>query len=118
MHPIIPILDEQACAGRRPLRAQPPRLVGDAALLRQLIPVVQQAVQLPAGPIKADEPIDAWLRELRLEPGEAELLLAAELGCRGTLAAQLVFDVLRLRLPDTDIFVRVEADAARQALAG
>ena len=116
-HPVIPILDEQACVGRRPLREKPPQLLGQTDALQDLIEAIQAVLQSPDGPIEAHVPVGAWLRSLRLEPGELNLELAAELGCRGEMAAQLAFDVLRRRLHDTDIFVRIERDATAPTVA-
>ncbi len=108
MHAVIPILDENACAGRQPLRIQLPRLSGPTAQLQALIDALTHEVTRPGAPLQPHEPLGGWLRELRCEPGLAEVQLAAELGCRGEMMAALIFDVLRARLPDTDIYVVVE----------
>lgn len=108
VHPVIPIHDAHPCAGRAPLRERPPQLEGPADTLQRVMAAVAAAVQAPGGPIDADQPLGAWLRVLRLRGDEAELQLAAELGCRGDLALQLAFDVLRGLLHDTDIYVSLE----------
>lgn len=115
-HPVIPIHDANPCGGRRPLRERPPQLHGDGAQLQALIRAVSDAVCGRQGPIDAAQPVGAWLRVLRLDADEVELQLAAELGCRGQLAAQLAFDVLRGRLRDRDIYVRIEPEAALPVL--
>lgn len=112
MHPVIPIHDAHACAGRRPLAVRPPRLQGCPERLDRLIQAVSAAVYAPQGPIDPDQPVGAWLRSLRLDADEAELHLAAELGCRGEMASQLAFDVLRKLLRDTDIYVSIEPESA------
>ncbi|MBL8328855.1 MAG: hypothetical protein JNJ71_08380 [Rubrivivax sp.] len=110
MPPIIPILDAQACNRRAGLRVQPPKLQGDEDELATLIAEIAREIRLPYGPLDADLPVEAWLRSLSVDAGDvAELVMAAELGCQGEVAAQIAFDVMRLRLPDTDIFVHMQA---------
>lgn len=117
-HPVIPIVDPQAdqrCAGRQALVARPLRLAGDAAALQDLLAVLAESLAEVPELLPPQTPPQAWARALTLADGEADLLLAAELGCRGTAVAQLCFDVMRRRLHDTDVFVRLEpagADAA------
>ncbi len=45
------------------------------------------------------------VRSLRLDDGEAELVLAVAPQCSGALLADAAFEVLRRLLPDTDIYV-------------
>lgn len=116
-HPVIPIHDANPCAGRRPLQERPAQLQGNPEHLRPLIQAICEAVYAPQGPIDADQPVGAWLRALRLTADEVELQLAAELGCRGGLASQLAFDVLRGLLHDTDIYVRLEPEHPLPACA-
>ena len=98
------------------MRERPPQLRGPDEQLQKLIRAVSDAVCAPRGPIDADLPVGTWLRALRVDADEAELELAAELGCRGELAAQLAFDVLRGLLRDTDIYVRIEPEMTLPSL--
>ena len=109
-HPVIPILDEHACAGRAALPARQPRLeTHDEPSLRRVLRALESALCAPGAPLEGESDIGGWLRACRMVPGEVDLVLAAELGCRGEVVAALAFDVLRQQVFDTDIYVQVEA---------
>jgi hypothetical protein len=109
---IIPIHDETAWATGRALPVREPLLAGDGADLQALVEAVAADLTGPGGPLDGVAETGAWLRALRVRAGEAEMRLAAELGPLGDVVAARAFDVLRRRLPDTDVYVLVEADAA------
>lgn len=79
-----------------------PSLSGEPAQLRRVLGALEAALQarlgwrLPAG---------TWLRELRLDEGEAFVAITAELGGACGPSAEVAFDTLRRLLPDTDIYV-------------
>jgi hypothetical protein len=79
-----------------------PRLSGEPAQLRRVLGALEAAVQarigwrLPAG---------LWLRELRLDEGEAYVAITPALGGACGPSAEVAFDTLRRLLPDTDIYV-------------
>ena len=109
---IIPIRDETAWAIGRALPVLEPQLAGDGADLQALVAAVATDLSGPGGPLDGVAETGAWLRALRVGAGEAEMRLAAELGPLGDVVAARAFDVLRQRLPDTDVYVLVEAGAA------
>ncbi len=84
-------------------RSVPPRLLGDAAHVQQ---VVGELVRMLGTEVGLRAPTEFWLRELRLQGDEAELSLARDLPHCGAELAQAAFDTLRRLLPDTDIYVR------------
>lgn len=98
---VIPILPVPANAGPGVPWAVP-RLSGEPAQLRRVLGALEAALQarlgwrLPAG---------TWLRELRLEDGEAFVAITPELGGACGPSAEVAFDTLRRLLPDTDIYV-------------
>lgn len=117
-HTVIPILDEHGCAGRAPLPVRPPQLQAvDPASLQRVLSALHTALCEPGAPLEGEPDIGGWLRACRMEPGEIELVLAAELGCRGDLVAAVAFDVLREQVFDTDIYVHLEPASARSAAA-
>jgi hypothetical protein len=98
---VIPILPVPAHVGAgQPWAA--PRLSGEPAQVRRVLGALEEAVQsrlgwrLPAG---------TWLRELRLDEGEAFVAITPELGGACGPSAEVAFDTLRRLLPDTDIYV-------------
>ncbi len=108
-HTVIPILDEQACAGRASLPVRQLRLeTRDEAGLWRMLRALEAELCAPGAPLAGESDIAAWLRVCRMVPGEIELVLASELGCRGEVVAALAFDVLRQRVFDTDVYVRLE----------
>ena len=86
--------------------AEPPRLLGEAARLQQVVGELVRVLDIEVG-LRA--PTEFWLRELRLADDEAELSLAHNLPHCGAELAQAAFDTLRRLLPDTDIYVRTVA---------
>jgi hypothetical protein len=109
---IIPIRDETAWTVGRALPVLEPRLAGDGTDLQALVEAVSADLTGPGGPLDGVDQTGAWLRALRVRGGEAEMRLAAELGPLGDVVAARAFDVLRRRLPDTDVYVLVEGEAA------
>ena len=109
---IIPIRDQTAWAIGQALPLLEPRLTGDGTDLQALVEVVSADLTSPGGPLDGVARTGAWLRALRVRDGEAEMRLAAELGPLGDVVAARAFDVLRRWLPDTDVYVLVEAEAA------
>lgn len=101
-HGTIPIRPDAACVGAQPVQRVPPSLQGDPAQLDALLSTLQQQVDHALG---SEQPLDTWLRALHVGNGEAHLQLAPGLACRGLTIASLAFDLLRSRLPDTDIYV-------------
>lgn len=118
MHKVIPIHDEHAAAAFDALRVVAPRLDGDDRALLSLIAAVADEVAGTGGPLEGLRETGAWLRAFRLRHGEAEMHLAAELGPYGDAVAARAFDVLRRRLPDTDVFVVVDAPRRHDATSG
>lgn len=112
---IIPIRDESAWAIGQALPVVEPQLAGDGADLQPLVDAVAADLTGTGGPLDGVVQTGAWLRALRVRAGEAELRLAAELGPLGDVVAARAFDVLRRRLPDTDVFVVVEPEAVGTA---
>ena len=100
-YPIIPIHP-----ARPALLIETPRLSGDAARVQHVVGALVLALNRQVG---LRTPAGAWLRELRLAGGEAELSLAPGLPHCGAEVAQAAFEVLRQLLPDTDIYVRMAA---------
>jgi len=94
---VIPI---QAMSGRPPVAGVGTRLSGPPERVEHLRAALEAAVarglgQAPTG----------WLRELRLDDGEAFVGVAPHLGHDGIESAEIAFDTLRRLLPDTDIYV-------------
>ncbi|MBA4177334.1 MAG: hypothetical protein C0505_12375 [Leptothrix sp. (in: Bacteria)] len=79
-----------------------PRLSGDPAQLRRVVDALDQALLARIG---WRLPVNAWLRELRLDDGEAFVAISPELGGACGPSAEVAFDTLRRLLPDTDIYV-------------
>ena len=77
-----------------------PELLGDKARLQFLVTALQQVLALQVG---LQEPASAWLRALRVEPGEAELSIAPGLPYCGHELISASFEALRTLLPDTDV---------------
>jgi hypothetical protein len=96
---VIPIRTATATA---PL--VPPQLIGDPGRVLGLLQALERAVNAELG---APVPAGAWLRELRVDDGEAVLALTPEAGRPELL--QLAFETLRGLLVDTDIYVGAAA---------
>jgi hypothetical protein len=117
-HPVIPIHDEHACAGRAPLPVRSPQLqAADQPGMQRVLRALESALCAPGAPLADVQDLGGWLRVCRMEPGEIELVLAAELGCRAEVVAAMAFDVLRQQVFDTDIFVHLEPVAPSPAMA-
>ena len=89
------------CAASIGRPCEHPELRGDPALIGRLLQALRQ---VPDG---AGNLVDArHVSALRLNDGEAELVLTFPRGC-GTnkLLAEDAFQVLRRELPDTDVYV-------------
>lgn len=96
---VIPI---QAVSGRPPVAVAgvPTRLSGPPERVEHLRAALEAAVAGCMG-----RPPAGWLRELRLDDGEAFVGVAPHLGHDGIESAEIAFDTLRRLLPDTDIYV-------------
>ena len=96
---VIPI---QPVFGRPPLAMAWPstRLSGPPERVERLRAALEAAVAGSMGRAPA-----GWLRELRLDDGEAYVGVAPHLGHDGIESAEIAFDTLRRLLPDTDIYV-------------
>jgi hypothetical protein len=106
----IPIADAKDCAAPFQLPVHAPRLHGDAQRLAVLLTGLDSVLAGPGGPLHGlAREAGAWLRSFRLEDDTAEVGLSHELGCRSEVVAAIVFDELRQKLRDTDIYVQVEA---------
>lgn len=99
-HRTIPIAQEAPA----PAPVLEPELQGPAPLLPALLGELDElaGAAFGAGVVRG-----AWLRTLHLRPGEAELRVAPRLGGCATDFLQAVFELLRARLPDTDIYITV-----------
>ena len=106
---VIPIRDESAWAIGHALPVVAPQLAGQGVDLQPLVDAVAADLTAVGGPLDGVAETGAWLRALRVQGGEAEMRLAAELGPLGDVVAARAFDVLRRLLADTDVFVVVEA---------
>lgn len=96
----IPILPANA----PPVQLHAPRLSGEPARLQEVLLALSTVLKDAAGrPL----PIEAWVRELRLESDEAYLAVAPGLCVE---PAERAFDVLRRLLPDTDIYMGAAAE--------
>ena len=93
---IIPILRARAA----PPVWLPTRLIGQPEHVERVRAALEVAVASGLGHTPA-----GWLRELRLEGGEAFVTVAPGLGLDSLGSAEIAFDTLRRLLPDTDIFV-------------
>lgn len=89
-------------AGREPCLTGAPEQL--SRVLQDLSPRVEATFGQPV-------PSGVWLSGLHLGEGEAQLVLADGLACRGVLLAEIAFDRLRHLLPDTDIYVVTEGAA-------
>ena len=85
--------------------ARPPRLTGDPAQVRHVIDAIGTALHARIG---WRLPVNVWLRELRLDDGEAFVAISTEMGGACGHSAEVAFDTLRRILPDTDIYVGAE----------
>jgi hypothetical protein len=96
---VIPI---QPAFGRPPVAMAGPvtRLSGPPEHVERLRAALEAAVARVMG-----HPPAGWLRELRLDEGEAFVGVAPHLGHDGIESAEIAFDTLRRLLPDTDIYV-------------
>lgn len=103
-HTVIPIRPVCNSAAQAPLT--PTRVVGEPHRARAVLDALVAAVQ---GSLADIGPTARWLRELRLEGGEAFVFIAPGLGCEGMESAEIAFDTLRRVLPDTDIYVSAAA---------
>lgn len=99
----IPIRPIPVLSGRG---APEPLLAGESTRLRELLAGLDR---LASDEFGAGLPRSAWLRELRIEGGEAVLSLAPSFRRQGADFAQAAFDLLRRELLDTDIYVRAAA---------
>lgn len=95
---VIPILP----AGPALPPVVPPRLVGPADQVQRVLAALETDMARALG---ARWPIRGWLRELRLQEGEAVLAFTPELCAGDSEAAEVAFATLRRVLPDTDIYV-------------
>ena len=106
---VIPIRDQSAWAIGHALPVVEPQLAGEGVDLQPLVDAVAADLTAVGGPLDGVAETGAWLRALRVQGGEAEMRLAAELGPLGDVVAARAFDVLRRLLADTDVYVVVEA---------
>jgi hypothetical protein len=99
LHRVIPI---QPVFGRPPVATAGPltRLSGPPEHVEHLRAALEAAVTRGMG-----RPPAGWLRELRLDEGEAFVGVAPHLGHDSIESAEIAFDTLRRLLPDTDIYV-------------
>lgn len=79
-----------------------PTLRGEPDQLRRVLAALEAALQARIG---WRLPTGSWLRELRLDDGEAFVAITPELGGACGPSAEVAFDTLRRLLPDTDIYV-------------
>lgn len=82
-------------------------LSGEPAQLRQVLGALEAAVVARTG---WRLPVARWLRELRLDDGEAYVAITPEVGGACGPSAEAAFDTLRRLLPDTDIYVGAARD--------
>ena len=82
-------------------------LSGEPAQLRQVLGALEAAVIARTG---GRLPVARWLRELRLDEGEAYVAITPEMGGACGPSAEVAFDTLRRLLPDTDIYVGAARD--------
>lgn len=99
---IIPIHAAAAAPAANQPVLEPTRLVGEPAEVQRVLTALLADVQAQLAGIG---PAERWLRELRLAPGEAFVLIAPDLGHDSLESAEIAFDTLRRLLPDTDIYV-------------
>ena len=99
---VIPILP----VGTTLPSVKPPRLAGQADELKRVLAALEADMARALG---ARWPIHGWLRELRLQDGEAVLAFMPELCAGDSEAAEVAFATLRRVLPDTDIYVGAAA---------
>ena len=102
---IIPIVPVEVFANPA-LPALPARLSGQPAELQRVLDGLQTAMSRELG---ARAPVPGWLRELRLDPGEAYLAFTPDLCAGDTEPAEVAFAALRRLLPDTDIYIGAAA---------
>jgi len=92
--------DDEASIADASCPVPAPTLEGPVEQLRAVV----NALMTDLGAV--DGRLDGRLvRSLRLTPGEAELTLGTDLRGRGAWLAEMAFQSLRRRLPDTDIYV-------------
>ncbi len=72
---------------------------------QRMKPLLERLEGLARNEFGVTVPRNAWLREFRLDDGEALLRLAPLPGVCGPELAQAIFDMLRRELHDTDIYV-------------
>lgn len=98
MSHVIPIHPE----GSLQLHVAEPQLQGPTERVQGIVQALKPLVDAELG---LELPPGAWLRELKIEPGEAVMALAPDLAHHGRVVAMLAFEVMREQLPDTDIYV-------------
>jgi metal-sulfur cluster biosynthetic enzyme len=116
IHPVA-LLPNGGCAGCVPGSQGPvcrslalgepclaPSLQGQAELLHEVMAALNEVIEPTSGRGIVDLHL---VRSLRIEDGEAELVLSFQAGCGGGHEmADEAFHTLRRLLPDTDIYVR------------
>ena len=95
---VIPIHPE----GSLHLHVVEPQFQGPAESVQAIVEALKPLVDAEFG---LELPAGAWLRELKIEPGEAVMAIAPDLAQHGHMVAMLAFEVMRDHLPDTDIYV-------------
>jgi len=84
---------------------QPTRLSGEPLQVQRVLDALVADVH---GQLRGIGSTARWLRELRLSPSEAFVLIAPDLGHDSLQAAEITFLTLRRLLPDTDIYVSAD----------
>ena len=105
LHRIINIVPAAKAATQAATRAAAwaaPLLSGQPDQVQRVLAALEQAVEKGLGHTM---PVARWLRELRLDTGEAFLAVVPGLGHDGQESAEIAFQTLRRLLPDTDIYV-------------
>jgi hypothetical protein len=94
--------DSSPCRGTASSICESPSLTGDPAVMARLLGALRAVGDADGNLVDARR-----ISALRLQDGEAELTLAFPRGCGpARLLAEGAFHVLKLELPDTDVYVR------------